>query len=139
TVGFNTNYTTQKQAQVFNVELIYFRNYGWNMGAKINTNPWEWFSFEYDGKDLMNQNQINKHPAHKINSFQHSFSLIFYPFDNHFFQFRTDYYRNDFNSDKHETIFSDLKYRFTFPKTKIDLEARWTNIFSQDYFTTVSN
>lgn len=139
TVGFNTNYTTQKQAQVFNGELIYFRNYGWIMGAKINTNPWDWFSFEYDGKVLLNQNQINKHSAHKINSFQHSFSLNFYPFDNHFFQFRTDYFRNDFNSDKHETIFSDLKYRFTFPKTKIDLEASWTNIFSQDYFTTVSN
>ena len=139
TVGFNTNYTTQKQAQVFNGEFIYFRNYGWIMGAKINTNPWDWFSFEYDGKVLLNQNQINKHSAHKINSFQHSFSLNFYLFDNHFFQFRTDYFRNDFNSDKHETIFSDLKYRFTFPKTKIDLEASWTNIFSQDYFTTVSN
>ena len=139
TFALNANYNIQRQEQIFNNEFIYLHNSGWNFGAKINTNPWNWLSFDYDGKVLHNQSKINQSPYNGIKNFQHSFSINFYPLDNHHIQFRTDFFINDFNSENQKTIFSDLMYRYTFPQTKIDFEISWSNIFNQDSFSTAFN
>lgn len=135
TFTLSVNYLTQRQKQFLNNELSDIENFGWGFGVKINSNPLDWLSIGYDGKLSMIQNQINAIENRRIKTQTHSFSVNLYPYKNHYIGFSTDYFTNNFSKNNQETTFLDLTYRFTFPKTKIDMELSWNNIFNSDLFT----
>ena len=57
---------------------------------------------------------------------------------NKFFSIKSEYINNNLFTERSENLFTDLIYRYTIKKRKIDFEFQINNLFNTSNFKTVS-
>jgi len=96
---------------------VYFPTTTWlNLNYKIHYNV---MNSSIEG-ELRNQIRLNKH----------YFTVNLFPNDNQMLNLNLEYYQ--YNQTGYN--FVDLMYRYSFKKSRFDLEARWNNILNSDVF-----
>ena len=112
------------------------------MSLKLNANYFSWLTFDYNiNYSISKRNNVN------INALTSDLKILIYLSDKqHFGIFKEDY-SYEYGNQKFKNQFLDLSYQYTFKKSKIDLELKWTNILNtKNYnelllndFSTISN
>ncbi|MFB0946176.1 MAG: Ig-like domain-containing protein [Spirosomataceae bacterium] len=105
---------------------------------KLTIDALEWFGVEYKYQLSYLKNSVENQSPQRANQQTHQAELSFYPTEQTFLGIRNEYYVNRFINQNTENLFTDLTFRYTFTKSKIDLEANWNNVFNIKTLTTVS-
>jgi hypothetical protein len=133
------NFTRQSRPQIINGDLVETIYTAINPRAftDVNVNPW--FGFYTSYGLLMLENRVGDELTSQ-KSTQHTLrvSLNFNPTKSAFIALQNELYVNRFVNQNSQNLFSDLTFRYTFTKSKIDLEANWNNVFNIKTLTTVS-
>jgi len=132
TVGFNYNNNTA--FKFLNNEKVKSRFENYNPNIKINSRLTDKFSFDFIVNTSLLKNKTAQNNSSKIYTINNVLKAYFYTNDNNYLGFTFEHYYND--NAKNNNIFTDLIYRYTFIKKKIDLELKVTNIFNEKEFET---
>lgn len=129
-LSLNTSFMLHQGKTLANDELFDAATMQYSLSPEIYYQTTTWLNFNYKmqfnvmrstiNSDLRNQTRINKH----------FFSINVFPKDNQTLNLNLEYFRyrqNGYN-------FVDLMYRYKFPKSRINIEARWNNILNSDVF-----
>lgn len=95
------------------------------------------------GLDYAIKNQWNKLTVDHLNNFKtkwhiQELAVKLYRTKNHFLQWKSEFYLIKNKTSQNSMLFSDILYRYTFQKHKIDLECEIQNLFNYKYFTMVT-
>lgn len=137
-VTLRGNYGIQNSEQILNQENSDIRNQNWGFGGKIAKDFTDWFSAEYDSNWSFSKIQIQKNSYQTISRQSHFLNLNFFPKAGHYIAVNTEIIKNNLFLEKAENLFSDVVYRFSLKKKKIDLELEWSNIFNTKNYRTMS-
>lgn len=95
------------------------------LNLKFNSNYFTWLTLDY------NFNYFNsKREAINVNKFISNLKVLFYFFENHSFGIYKDDYVYSFDKQNFKNQFIDLSYQYTFKKSKIDLDFKWSNVLN---------
>ncbi|MDZ7936075.1 MAG: hypothetical protein U5M51_14130 [Emticicia sp.] len=94
-----------------------------------------WLEYVYKLSSF--KNIVADIPKQKIIQQNHDLKLNFNPAEKWYLSVNTEFYINNFNNT--QNLFSDLIFRRTIGKKKIDLEATWLNIFNTKSLLSLSN
>lgn len=89
-----------------------------------------WLNLNYKLHHSVMNSSINSELRNQIRLNKHYFTLNLFPADNQMLTFNMEY----FQYNKTAYNFVDLMYRYSFKKSRFDLEARWNNILNSDVF-----
>lgn len=137
TVSIGTNIFKQENQQIINNSLATVIANGISPNLRVSSSPLKWFGLEYAYKLSSFKNIIVDIPKQKIIQQNHDFKLNFNPAEKWYLGINTEFYINNFNNT--QNLFSDLIFRRTIGKKKIDLEATWLNIFNTKSLLSLSN
>lgn len=107
--------------------------------GKVDTEITEWLSIGYKSNFSVSNTQFENQSFDNIVTQEQLLNFNFYPTSNQYIGFDAEYYRNNFSTENREIYFLDLNFRYTFEKSRIDLELNWNNILDTKEFTTVFN
>ena len=113
-------------------------NQNLRVGSKIETDFTDWFNTEYQSDWTFSKNKIQNQSNPTIKQQSHILNLNFYPKENQYLAIKTEYVNNSLFSERTESLFTDLIYRYTLRKKKIDLEIQLTNLFNTTNFRTIN-
>jgi CarboxypepD_reg-like domain len=128
---------TERQ-QIVNGITAPFKNIIINKGLRLSTKISNWADFEYSVKASSFQHKLNNRSNAPSKQQTHQFNGNFYLFKNTYLSFQNELYVNSFITEKSTNLFSDLTFRYSFPKSKIDLETVCNNIWNTSTLSTVS-
>ena len=135
-----TNATLDNKEQLLNGIITEITTKNIQFKGKLDTEITEWFNVEYKSNISISNTQFeNQQSFDNIITQEHLLNFNFYPTSNQYIGFDTEYYKNNFSSQNQESYFLNLNYRYTFEKSRIDLELNWNNILNAKEFTTVFN
>jgi hypothetical protein len=137
TVSIGTNIFKQENQQIINNNLATVIAKGISPNLRVSSSPLKWFGLEYAYKLSSFKNIVADIPKQKIIQQNHDIKLNFNPAEKWYLGINTEYYINNFNDT--QNLFSDLVFRRTNVKKKIDLEATWLNIFNTKSLLSLSN
>ncbi len=137
TVSIGTNIFKQENQQIINNNLATVIVKGISPNLRLSSSPLKWFGLEYAYKFSSLKNIVADIPKQKIIQQNHDLKLNFNPAEKWYLGVNTELYINNFNDT--QNLFSDLIFRRTIGKKKIDLEATWLNIFNTKSLISVSN
>jgi len=137
TVSIGTNIFKQENQQIINNNLATVIAKGISPNLRVSSSPLKWFGLEYAYKLSSFKNIVADIPKQKIIQQNHDIKLNFNPAEKWYLGINTEYYINNFNDT--QNLFSDLVFRRTNGKKKIDLEATWLNIFNTNSLISISN
>jgi hypothetical protein len=137
TVSIGTNIFKQENQQIINNNLATVIAKGISPNLRVSSSPLKWFGLEYAYKLSSFKNIVADIPKQKIIQQNHDIKLNFNPAEKWYLGINTEYYINNFNDT--QNLFSDLVFRRTNGKKKIDLEATWLNIFNTKSLLSLSN
>ncbi|OYQ46009.1 hypothetical protein CHU92_01740 [Flavobacterium cyanobacteriorum] len=134
----NGSYSVTKFQQILNFNDTAIKNVNWSFGNKIDIDVFEWLNLEYQSNWTFSKNKIQEEFNSTIMQQNHSMNLNFNLNNNHFFAIKSEYINNNLFTERSENLFTDLIYRYTIKKKKIDLEFQINNLFNTTNFKTVS-
>jgi hypothetical protein len=103
-----------------------------NISPQINTSITEWLRTEYRANMSYIQTHIGSTRSSNISMLRHFLNFHAFPRSGHYLGLTTEYYRHRDN----ENFFADLLYRYTIRRHRIDIEARWLNVFNANTYIT---
>jgi hypothetical protein len=138
-VKLESSLNLNEQQQIINGKITPIVNQRLMVGLGLNAKFKNWADFSCKYRLSKFQNQIND-VFIKPNIQQKSqIDLNFYPNKNILISLLSEYYINDFVAQSNQSLFADLVVRYTFPKSKIDLETSFNNITNIDRLAFVAN
>lgn len=137
TVSIGTNILKQENQQIINNNLATVIAKGISPNLRVSSSPLKCFGLEYAYKLSSFKNIVADIPKQSIIQQNHDLKLNFNPADKWYLGVNTELYINNFNAT--QNLFSDLIFRRTIGKKKIDLEATWLNIFNTKSLLSLSN
>lgn len=137
TLSVGTNVFKQQNQQFINDGLTEVIAKGISPNLRVSSSISKWFGLEYAYKLSSIKNIISEIPKPTIVQQIHDLKLNFNPADKWYFGIITELYINNFNATRN--LFSDVVFRKTVGKKKIDLEAIGSNIFNSESLLSVSN
>lgn len=133
-----TNYSLQDFQQLLNSEIIDISNQNWRLNGKIDIDITDWLNTKLEATLQFSNNKIQEFSSQTIKQEFYKFNMAFYPKENQYLGFNTQFIRNNLFSENTENFFADILYRFSLKKKNIDLELKLNNIFNTDNFRTVN-
>ena len=137
TVSMGSNLFTQTNQQIINLNLATVVAKGISPNLRVSASLLSWFGLEYAYRLSSVKNVISDISKPTIIQQNHDLKLNFNPASKWYLGVTTELYINNYNAT--QNLFSDLLFRKTIGKKKIDLEAIWTNIFNSTSLLSVSN
>ena len=137
TVSIGTNIFKQENPQIINNNFATVIAKGISPNLRVSSSLLKWFGLEYAYKISSFKNIVADIPKQKIIQQNHDLKLNFNPAEKWYLGLNTEFYVNNFNDT--QNLFSDLIFRRTIGKKKIDLEANWLNIFNTSSLISISN
>ena len=137
-VILNGSYGLTEFQQILNANSTSIKNVNWSVGNKIDTDIFEWFNLEYQSNWILSKNKIQEKYNPTIMQQNHSLNLNFNLNKNNFFAIKSEYINNNLFTERSENLFTDLVYRYTITKKKIDFEFQINNLFNTTNYKTVS-
>jgi hypothetical protein len=134
----NANFVMQDFQQIINNNLTSISNQNITVGNKIETDVTDWFAIEYQANWTFSKNKIQEQNNPTINQNNHILNLNFNAKNNHYFAIKSEYINNDLFTERSENLFTDIIYRYTIKKRKIDLEFQLNNLFNTNRFRTIN-
>lgn len=134
TISVNANLNKTQEEKILNGSYNPIGYEAISYGGKLTTAPFRWISFEYHFNLLTSKIKLWERKSDKIINQNHKFTLRLSPIKNHSVKLITDYYTNNSSSKEKNTLFSNLVYRYTISKSKIDLDAGLSNLFNKKYY-----
>ena len=137
TISIGTNIFKQENPQIINNNFATVIAKGISPNLRVSSSLSKWFGLEYAYKISSFKNIVADIPKQKIIQQNHDLKLNFNPAEKWYLGLNTEFYVNNFNDT--QNLFSDLIFRRTIGKKKIDLEANWLNIFNTSSLISISN
>ena len=135
---FNTSFSNYNYVQFLNDELTEINTKNNVLSLKTNTDITSWFDIEYKTIWNRSKSKIGSNENRSINNQSHLLDFNFYPKKNQFLGLKSEFVKNDLFSKKNIYFFTDLIYRFTLVKKKIDFELLYNNIFETENYQTIN-
>lgn len=126
----------QESSQFVNSSLLKIVTQNIKPNFKINTRYIKDLSIEYNIAPNFNQNKIKTQSIQRLFTLNENFKLNIYPKANQYIGLSLEHYYNNSISVKKHHLYTDLLYRYTLTKRKIDLELKCTNFFNEKEFIT---
>jgi hypothetical protein len=137
-ITLNATFGLQDFQQLLNNNLTDIKNQNLTIGNKIDTDITDKINVEYQANWTFSKNKVQSQENPTITQQSHIFNLNIYPSKNQYFAIKSEYINNNLFTERTENIFTDLIYRYTITKNKIDLEFQFTNIFNTTNFRTIN-
>lgn len=137
TLSMGTSVFKQQNQQFINNSLTTVITKGISPNLRVSSSLSKWFGLEYAYKLSSIKNIISEASKPTIVQQNHDLKLNFNPAEKWYLGIITEMYINNFNATRN--LFSDVVFRKTVGKKKIDLEAIGTNIFNSESLLSVSN
>jgi len=137
TLSMGTGIFKQQNQQFINNSLTTVITKGISPNLRVSSSLSKWFGMEYAYKLSSIKNIISEASKPTIVQQNHDLKLNFNPAEKWYLGIITELYINNFNATRN--LFSDVIFRKTVGKKKIDLEAIGTNIFNSESLLSVSN
>lgn len=137
-ITLNATFGLQDFQQLLNNNLTDIKNQNLTIGNKIDTDITDKINVEYQANWTFSKNTVQKQVNPTITQQSHIFNLNIYPSKNQYFAIKSEYINNNLFTERTENIFTDLIYRYTIAKTKIDLEFQFSNLFNTINFRTIN-
>jgi hypothetical protein len=134
----NGSYGNQDFQQLLNNELTNIRNVNWTFGGKVDTDFSDKLALEYEANWVVSRNELQSEANQSITQQTHKLNLNIYPKSNQYLGIKNDYVRNNIFSENISFLFTDIVYRYTWEKQKIDFELQWNNIFNNTNYRTIT-
>jgi len=137
-VTFSTNYSIQDFQQIINSEITDISNRNWQFNLKVDTDITSWLNTELESNLRLSNNEIQGNKNQTIRQQFHTFALNIFPSERQYIALKSEYINNNLFSERAENIFTDILYRYTWKKKRIDFEIQWNNIFGTDNYRTIN-
>ncbi len=132
TLGLRASYGLSRRQSLLNQQFFETSNRMININPQINTSITEWLRAEYRANMSYIQTHIGSNRSSNISMLRHFIDFHAFPRSGHYIGLTTEYYRHRDN----ENFFADLLYRYTIRRHRIDIEARWLNVFNANTYIT---
>ncbi|MEO6541273.1 MAG: carboxypeptidase-like regulatory domain-containing protein [Ferruginibacter sp.] len=130
------DFSFQERSQFVNSSLLKTVNQNIKPNFKINIRYIKDLSIEYTIAPNFNYNKIKTQSIQRLFALNENFKLNIYPKANQYIGLSLEHYYNNSISVKKHNLYTDLLYRYTLTKRKIDLELKCTNFFNEKEFIT---
>lgn len=137
TFTLKTNIFLQNGIQIINQRETLVSSKGIRPIFDISSNLSTWLSLSYNYGYSSFQNKVGRETRPKVEQQNHFLNLNFNTKNQLLFGIYNEAYINNFNNQRN--FFTDLFFRKTIGKRKVDLEANFTNIFNSNVLLTVSS
>ena len=137
-ITLNATFGFQEFQQLINNNLTDIKNQNLTIGNKIDTDITDKINIEYQANWTFSKNTVQNQKNPTITQQNHILNLNTYPTKNQYFAVKTEYINNNLFTKRTENIFTDLIYRYTISKKKIDLELQLSNLFNTTNFRTIN-
>lgn len=137
-ITISSTYGLQKFQQIVNNTLTKLSNSTSTVGCKFETDFTDYFNVEYQGNWTFYRNVIQDQVNPSISEQNHNLNINIYPKENQYFAIKSELIYNNLFSEKSETIFADIIYRYTIKTKSIDLEVQLSNIFNSENYRTLN-
>ena len=137
-ITLNATFGLQEFQQLLNNNLTDIKNQNLTIGNKMDTDITDKINVEYQVNWTFSKNKVQNQENPTITQQSHIFNLNIYPSKNQYFAIKSDYINNNLFTERTENIFTDLIYRYTITKKKIDLEFQFSNLFNTTNFRTIN-
>ncbi|MCY4781188.1 hypothetical protein ORI89_16115 [Sphingobacterium sp. UT-1RO-CII-1] len=124
--------------QLINLMIVKAKNQTIKPNLKFNTRFYEWITTEYNVETIFNSNKTTNQKRKNTSILSEGLKINIYPKKNQYIGMSFEHYFNNFfNADKNN-FYADLSYRYTFERSKIDIEFRMINLFNEDRYISSS-
>jgi hypothetical protein len=137
-ITLNGSYGFGDFQQILNSNSTSIKNINWSVGNKIDIDATEWVNLEYQTNWMFSKNKIQDKFNPTLMQQNHSLNLNFNLINNQFFAIKSEYINNNLFTERSKNLFTDLIYRYTIKKKKIDLEFQINNVFNTTNYKTIS-
>lgn len=137
-ITLNATFGLQEFQQLINNNLADVKNQNFTIGNKIDTDITDKINVEYQANWTFSKNTVQNQENPTITQQNHILNLNTHPTKNQYFAVKTEYINNNLFTERTENIFTDLIYRYTISKKKIDLEFQLSNLFNTTNFRTIN-
>ena len=137
-ITLNATFGLQEFQQLINNNLTDIKNQNLTIGNKIDTDITDKINVEYQANWTFSKNTMQNQENPTITQQNHILSLNTYPTKSQYFAVKTEYINNNLFTERTENIFTDLIYRYTISKKKIDLELQLSNLLNTTNFKTIN-
>ncbi len=132
-IALNSSLSIQSSEQIINSkseEITDIKNRNLSINIKADTNLTDWLGLDYQVQWSLSKSKIQSKKNQNITTQSHKWNLNIYPSDRQYIGIKSVYFQNDLFSEKTNYFFTDMVYRYTLKKKKIDFELQWNNIFN---------
>lgn len=134
----NTSLNLRSQLVNLNSSKSLLKNKFYNMQIAIGHNSNKYYSFNYNNSFVAASGSIAGRRLGRSIMQQHNLDVnVFIPV-NHTITISANYYSNSFHV-KNRQLLLNLLYRYTLPKSKIDIEVACNNLLNEKSFTSYTN
>ncbi len=134
----NTSVNLRSQWVNLNNSRRLLKNEFYNSQITVGYNSNKYISVNYSNSIGIASGNLSGEKLKSTLMQQHNLDVsVFLPV-NHTITTSANYYSNSF-SDRNRQILMNLLYRYTIPKSKIDIELTCNNLLDEKYFTTYNN
>lgn len=137
-ITLNATFNLQNFQQLVNNNLTAIKNQNLTIGNKIDTDITDKINVEYQANWTFSKNKTQNQENPTVTQQSHILNLNFYPAKNQYFAIKSEYINNNLFTERTENIFTDLIYRYTLTKNKIDLEFQLSNLFNTTNYRTIN-
>jgi hypothetical protein len=137
-ITLNATFSIQDFQQLLNNNLTDIKNQNLTIGNKLDTDISDLINIEYQANWTFSKNSVNNQKNPIVRQQSHIFNLNIYPANNQYFAIKSEYINNNSFTERTENIFTDLIYRYTITKNKIDLEFQLSNLFNTTNYRTIN-
>ena len=136
TITLMSNYVLTNRQIFLNNLITDVKTKNQQLEGKINIEPVKWLSLALKSKYSFFKTILHNQSLDGVIIQKHVLNLDFYPSSNQYIGFGTELYKNNLTQLNQENYFLNLNYRYSFVKSKIDLDFNWQNILNTKLFTT---
>lgn len=129
-LSLNAAFMLNQGKTLVNADLFDTETMQYSFTPEVYFQATTWLNLNYKLHHSVMNSSINSELRNQIRLNKHYFTLNLFPADNQMLTFNMEY----FQYNKTAYNFVDLMYRYSFKKSRFDLEARWNNILNSDVF-----
>lgn len=137
-ITLNATFNLQGFQQLLNNNLTDIKNQSLVVGNKIDTDITDKMNVEYQANWTFSKNKTQNQDNPTVTQQSHILNLNIYPAKNQYFAVKSEYINNNLFTERTENLFTDLIYRYTISKKKIDLEFQLSNLFNTTNYRTIN-